>query len=133
MTAKAAAVRSRKPDIRLKRAYEPPAGDDGTRVLVDRLWPRGLSKQAAAIDLWLRDVAPSTELRRWFGHDVGRWPEFQRRYAAELRSQQEALDRLLQLTQDGPLTLVFSARDEEHNDAVVLHRTLLHRAAYRTA
>jgi uncharacterized protein YeaO (DUF488 family) len=100
-------------------------------VLVDRLWPRGLSKQAAAIDLWLRDVAPSTELRRWFGHDVGRWVEFQRRYAAELHSQQEALDRLLHLAQDGPLTLVFSARDAEHNDAVVLHRLLLQRAGHR--
>lgn len=115
-------------DIRLKRAYEPPAKSDGTRVLVDRLWPRGVKKEAAAVDHWFRDLAPSTELRQWFGHDVGRWREFQRRYAAELKHHAELLDELLRLGHEGTLTLVFAARDEEHNDAVVLKQVLLERS-----
>jgi uncharacterized protein YeaO (DUF488 family) len=114
-----------RPDIRLKRAYEPAAATDGTRVLIDRLWPRGVTKEAAAIDHWLRDIAPSTELRRWFGHDVSRWDEFQRRYRAEMRHHAEQLDELLRLTGRGTVTLVFGARDEEHNDAVVLKQVLL--------
>ena len=118
-------------DIRLKRAYEAPAKSDGTRVLVDRLWPRGVRKEAAAVDHWFRDLAPSTELRQWFGHDVGRWREFQRRYAAELKHHAELLDELLRLVREGTLTLVFAARDEEHNDAVVLKQVLLERAKDR--
>jgi uncharacterized protein YeaO (DUF488 family) len=115
-------------DIRLKRAYEPPAATDGTRVLVDRLWPRGLTKKEAAIDRWLREIAPSTELRRWFGHDPGRWHEFQRRYAAELEHHGELVDELVRLARQGTLTLIFGARDEEHNDAVVLRELLLGRS-----
>src|SRR3954453_21579028 len=111
-------------DIRLKRAYEPPAVTDGTRVLVDRLWPRGLTKKEAAIDRWLREIAPSTELRRWFGHDPGRWHEFQRRYAVELEHHGELMDELVRLARQGTLTLIFGARDEEHNDAVVLRELL---------
>ena len=113
-----------KQDIRLKRAYEPPAPDDGTRVLVDRLWPRGVRKADAAIDCWLKEIAPSSELRRWFGHDPDRWEEFQRRYRAELSAHPELLDRLRALAAQGTLTLVYSAHDEDHNDAVVLHGML---------
>ena len=115
-------------DIRLKRAYEPPAVTDGTRVLIDRLWPRGLTKKEAAIDRWLREIAPSTELRRWFGHDPGRWQEFQRRYAVELEHHGELMDELVRLARQGTLTLIFGARDEEHNDAVVLRELLLGRS-----
>jgi uncharacterized protein YeaO (DUF488 family) len=112
-------------DIRLKRAYEPPAAADGTRILVDRLWPRGLPKSAAAIDLWLKDIAPSAELRRWFAHDPERWPEFRRRYEDELRRQPERLGELRALAQKGPLTLLFAARDEVRNNAVALRDLLL--------
>ena len=115
-------------DIRLKRAYEPPAAGDGTRVLIDRLWPRGVAKAKAAIDHWLRDLAPSTELRRWFHHDPALWDEFQRRYTSELDGHSERLYELLRLAHTGPLTLVYGARDEQHNDAVVLRRVLLDRA-----
>ncbi len=111
--------------IKLKRAYEPAEPDDGTRILVDRLWPRGLKKADAAIDEWMKDVAPSTGLRKWFGHDPERWPEFRRRYRAEILEHREQLDRLRTLAQRGQVTLVFSARDEEHNDAVVLRDVLL--------
>jgi uncharacterized protein YeaO (DUF488 family) len=114
----------RAPSIRLKRAYSPPAAGDGTRVLVDRLWPRGVKKADAAIDHWFRDVAPSAELRRWFGHDASRWAEFRRRYRAELKQHGKELDELRRLSRAGPLTLVFAARDEEHNDAVVLRDVL---------
>ena len=103
---------------RIKRVYEPPAASDGTRVLVDRVWPRGVSKQRAAVDHWLKGVAPSTELRRWFGHDPTRWDEFRRRYAAELDLDPPDLARLRALP--GPVTLVYSARDEAHNQAVAL-------------
>ena len=111
--------------VKLKRAYEPPDPADGTRVLVDRLWPRGVSKARAAVDLWLKDLAPSTELRKWFGHDPDRWQEFCERYAAEVRQHPQAYDRLHQLAQQGPVTLVYSAADEIHNDAVVLRSLLL--------
>lgn len=111
--------------VRLKRAYEQPAADDGTRILVDRLWPRGLSRSEVAIDRWTKEIAPSTELRRWFGHDPQKWPEFRRRYREELRQHAELLDEIRSLAKDGTVTLVFSARDEEHNDAVVLKETLL--------
>lgn len=112
-------------NVKLKRAYEPPAPADGTRVLVDRLWPRGVSKDDAAVDLWLKDLAPSTELRKWFGHEPARWTEFQDRYAKELHQHPEALGQLRDVARQGAVTLVYSARDEEHNDAVVLCQLLL--------
>lgn len=111
--------------VRLRRAYGAPAPDDGTRVLVDRLWPRGLSKANAAIDEWMKEVAPSAELRQWFGHDPQRWHEFQRRYRAELRHHPDELDRLRTLVRHGRVTLLYAARDEEHNDAVVLRDVLV--------
>ncbi len=110
--------------VQLKRAYAGPARGDGRRILVDRLWPRGLRKDEAAIDEWLKDVAPSAVLRKWFGHDPGRWQEFRRRYRAELRERPEAMARLRALAREGPITLVYAARDEEHNDAVVLRDIL---------
>jgi len=106
--------------LRLKRVYEPPADGDGLRVLVDRLWPRGLGKREADIDLWLKDVAPSTELRRWFGHDPDRWTEFQHRYRAELRDRGEAVEILRERAGQGVTTLLYAARDEAHNHALVL-------------
>lgn len=106
--------------VKLKRAYEPAARGDGTRILIDRLWPRGVTKKAAAIDEWMKDIAPSTTLRRWFGHEPSRWPEFRHRYAREVRDNPEQLRKLRSLARQGTLTLVFSARDELHNDAVVL-------------
>jgi uncharacterized protein YeaO (DUF488 family) len=115
----------RKPDIAIKRVYEKPEESDGFRVLVDRLWPRGLKKEAAALDAWHRELAPSDALRRWFGHDVARWPEFRRRYVAELRDKGEALEALRALARERRLTLLFAARDEAHNDAVVLREVLL--------
>jgi uncharacterized protein YeaO (DUF488 family) len=114
-------------DIRLKRAYQPAAADDGTRILVDRLWPRGLKKSDAAIDRWLKDIAPSTALRQWFAHDPARWPEFRRRYAAEIRRHPDQLAELRAIAGKGPVTLIFSARDELRNDAVVLRNVLLGR------
>ena len=111
--------------LRLKRAYEPAEPGDGTRILIDRLWPRGVSKAKAALDDWIKDVAPSTELRKWFGHDPARWTEFQRRYRAELRGQSKTLDRIRNLAREHVVTLVYSAHDEEHNDAVVLRSVLL--------
>ena len=114
-------------DIRLKRAYQPAAADDGTRILVDRLWPRGLKKSEAAIDRWLKDIAPSTALRQWFAHDPARWPEFRRRYRSEIRRHPDQLAELRALARKGPVTLIFSARDERRNDAVVLRSVLLGR------
>ena len=111
-------------DVQLKRAYDPPSAEDGARVLVDRLWPRGLRKADAAIDEWLRDVAPSHELRRWFGHDPARWTEFRRRYKAELSRNEAAVDALRALARQGRLTLVYSAHDAAHNQAVVLKELL---------
>jgi uncharacterized protein YeaO (DUF488 family) len=107
-------------EVRVKRAYDPPAPDDGLRVLVDRLWPRGLTRDEAKIDLWLKEVAPSTALRRWFGHDPARWAGFQERYRAELAGS-AALKELLGIVKHGkPVTLLFGAKDTEHNNAVVL-------------
>lgn len=106
--------------IRIKRIYESAGPKDGYRVLVDRLWPRGLSKEKAQIDLWLRDVAPSSALRVWFGHDPARWPEFRTRYHAELRRNSEALAPLVQRAKTGVSTLLYSARDERFNQAVAL-------------
>jgi len=117
--------------IKLKRAYEPPASDDGTRILIDRLWPRGVKKADAAIDEWMKDIAPSTGLRKWFGHDPARWQEFRRRYQSEIRQHPDEFDRLRTLAQHGRITLVFSAHDEIHNDAVVLKDLLLGRRVHR--
>jgi uncharacterized protein YeaO (DUF488 family) len=106
--------------ITLKRAYEPVAREDGTRFLVERLWPRGVRKDALRLDAWLKDVAPSTKLRQWFGHDPEKWPEFQRRYRAELDRNTEALEPILQAARRGRVTLIYSSHDQEHNNAVVL-------------
>jgi len=114
-------------NIKLKRAYEPPSASDGKRVLVDRLWPRGVKKAQAKIDEWMKDIAPSAALRKWFGHDPVRWPEFQDRYAEEVHQHPEQLDHLRTLAREGALTLVFAARDEAHNDAVVLRDLVLGR------
>ncbi len=111
--------------LRLKRAYEAATSDDGMRILVDRLWPRGLTKSSAAIDRWLREIAPTTVLRQWFGHNPERWAEFRRRYTQELRQQAVVLDEIRQLAKEGPVTLVYSAHDQEHNQAVVLREILL--------
>jgi uncharacterized protein YeaO (DUF488 family) len=112
-------------NVTLKRAYEHPSRSDGARVLIDRLWPRGIKKSEARIGEWMKDIAPSTSLRKWFGHDPARWAEFQRRYEAEVRQHPEYLERLRSLAREGPLTLVFSAHDEAHNDAVVLRDMIL--------
>ncbi len=106
--------------VSLKRAYAAPGPDDGCRVLVDRLWPRGLTKEAAGIDLWLKEIAPSNELRQWFGHDAERWDEFRRRYLAEIKQHPEALEQLMAVIHRGHVTLIYGAKDEEHNNAVVL-------------
>ena len=106
--------------IHLKRAYEPPAQGDGTRVLIDRLWPRGLSKASARIDHWLKDLAPSDALRRWFGHDPAKWAEFKRRYFAELKGNRQAISDLRRLSRRGRVTLLYAAKDELHNNAVAL-------------
>ena len=106
--------------LRLKRVYEPAAATDGQRILVDRLWPRGLSKKKAAIDEWLKEIAPSAELRRWFGHDPEKWLEFQRRYRQELRIHSQLIHELARRATRRRVTLVYGARDETHNDAVVL-------------
>ena len=107
-------------EIRVKRIYDPPKPADGVRLLVDRLWPRGVSREAAALDVWMRQVAPSSELRRWFAHDVARWREFKRRYAVELGSHQDLVAEILAFARDRPVTLLYSARDTEHNQAVAL-------------
>jgi uncharacterized protein YeaO (DUF488 family) len=112
-------------NVQLKRAYLPPAPDDGFRVLVDRLWPRGLTKADAALDLWLKDAAPSTELRRWFGHDPGRWAEFRQRYEAELAAMPGVLRQLIEAAHGTTITLVYGARDETHNHALVLRDALM--------
>ncbi len=110
--------------IKLKRAYEAASPDDGLRILVERLWPRGVSKQKAKIDLWLKDLAPSTELRQWYAHDPARWPQFQKRYRAELKKQGDVLALLKHVTEGKSITFVYAARDEERNSAVVLQEFL---------
>ncbi|MGH6984936.1 MAG: DUF488 domain-containing protein [Stellaceae bacterium] len=122
---------ARRLDVSLKRAYEPPSPRDGTRILVDRLWPRGVKKAKARIDLWLKDAAPSTALRKWFGHDPVRWSEFRRRYRAQLKGQPEAMAQLRALARQGRITLVFGARDERRNQAVVLRSMLAGHGAKR--
>jgi uncharacterized protein YeaO (DUF488 family) len=113
--------------VRLKRAYDLPSAEDGARMLVDRLWPRGVRKSSAGIDRWVKDIAPSTALRKWFGHDPARWQEFRRRYTAEIHDHADQLAELRAAARKGPITLVFAARDERHNDAVVLRDVLLGR------
>jgi uncharacterized protein YeaO (DUF488 family) len=108
----------------IRRAYEPPSRNDGYRILVDRLWPRGVSKAEAHLDEWDRDVAPSTELRQWFGHDPQRWEEFRRHYRDELARRPDAVAHLVDVARRGRLTLVFGARDTVHNDAVVLREVI---------
>ncbi|HWU73212.1 MAG TPA: DUF488 domain-containing protein [Sphingomonas sp.] len=115
--------------IRLKRAYEQPDDADGLRILVDRLWPRGVTKAKAAIDEWIKEIAPSAALRQWFGHDPARWDAFRDRYRIELAGHPDLLDRLRDLARAGPVTLVYSARDKAHNDAVVLRDVLVGKAA----
>jgi len=111
-------------NVRVKRAYEPAARSDGYRVLIDRLWPRGVSHEEAHLDEWARELAPSAKLRRWFGHDAARFVEFRRRYSVELAAQKNKLRELRQRAHDGTVTLVYGARDTEHNDAVVLAEVL---------
>jgi uncharacterized protein YeaO (DUF488 family) len=113
-------------NVKLKRAYERPSSDDGTRILVDRQWPRGVKKANAAIDHWMKEIAPSTELRHWFGRDPARWQEFRHRYAQELKCHQEQIDQLRSLAKQGVITLIYAARDQDHNEAVVLRDFLLH-------
>ena len=110
--------------VRIKRVYDPPEPSDGYRVLVDRLWPRGITRERAQLDEWARELAPSSELRRWFGHDPARFEEFRRRYAAELAAHPEKLEELRARARAGTLTLVYSARDTEHNDAVAAAEVL---------
>lgn len=124
--------RIRANNVKVKRAYEPPAHDDGTRILVDRLWPRGVKKENAALDQWAKDLAPSTALRKWFGHDPARWEEFRVRYAEEVRQHGEQLRQLRELARTQPITLVYSAHDEAHNDAVALRDFLLGRKTKAT-
>ena len=111
-------------NIRTKRVYEAPAKGDGARILVDRLWPRGFSKEKAQVDLWLKDIAPSTALRKWFAHDVAKWDEFRRRYARELDANADAVETLRAHAGRGAVTLVYGAKDEEHNQAAVLEAYL---------
>ncbi len=122
---------SRAAPILLKRAYEAATPEDGRRFLVERLWPRGVRKTDLRLDGWLKEVAPSPDLRRWFGHDPDKWPEFRRRYFAELRSQESALASLREAARKGPITLVYGARDTEHNAAAALREYLTGPAAGR--
>jgi uncharacterized protein YeaO (DUF488 family) len=110
--------------IKLKRVYAEPAADDGERILVDRLWPRGLSKAKAKVDLWLKEIAPTAELRVWFGHDPDKWRRFRGRYQTELRGNPELVELLRSKASKGTITLVYGARDEQRNDAVVLKQFL---------
>ena len=118
-------------NVRLKRAYDRAAAGDGIRILIDRLWPRGVKKANAAIDQWAKDISPSTALRKWFGHNPARWEEFRYRYAGEVHEHPDELNKLRALARQGPITLVFSAHDEVHNDAVALRDFLLGRSTKR--
>ena len=114
--------------LRVKRVYDSPASRDGTRVLVDRLWPRGLRKQSARLDEWLKEIAPSDALRRWFGHEPSRWEDFKQRYFAELDAKPDAWGDVLGRARNGPVTLLYAARDPDHNNAVALKLYLERRA-----
>jgi uncharacterized protein YeaO (DUF488 family) len=111
-------------EIKLKRVYETSAKKDGTRILVDRLWPRGLTKQKASVDIWLKEIAPSTELRKWFHHDPEKWKEFKQRYLMELKSKKEQIELLKKQLKKGTVILLYGAKDEEHNEALVLKELL---------
>jgi uncharacterized protein YeaO (DUF488 family) len=111
-------------NIKIKRAYDQPGKDDGVRILVDRLWPRGLTKEKARIDLWLKEIAPSTELRKWFAHDPGKWKSFRGRYETEIRHNDDLFKVLKQKASEGTITLVYGARDQKHNEALVLKQFL---------
>lgn len=106
--------------VRIKRVYEEPAKEDGKRILVDRLWPRGLTKQKADIDLWLKEIAPSTGLRKWFSHDPDKWNEFRKKYLQEIKQNKEQVSILKEHLKEGAVTLVYGAKDKEHNEALVL-------------
>ena len=110
--------------IKIKRVYEQPDNDDGVRILVDRLWPRGLTKEKAAVDLWLKEIAPTTELRKWFGHDPDKWKSFRGRYETEIRHNDDLIKLVKQKSKKGTVTLVYGARDEKHNEALVLKQFL---------
>jgi uncharacterized protein YeaO (DUF488 family) len=113
--------------IKLKRIYQKPEKSDGLRILVDRLWPRGMSKEKAAVDLWLKDIAPSNTLRKWFGHDPKKWLTFQRKYKAEILANKELFSQLKQITKKRKnITLLYAAKDEQHNEAVVIKDLLNH-------
>ena len=111
-------------NIKIKRVYEKPDRDDGVRILVDRLWPRGLTKEKASVDLWLKEIAPSTELRKWFGHDPNKWRGFRGRYQTEIKHQDDLFKALKQKAREGTITLVYGARDKKHNEALVLKQFL---------
>jgi uncharacterized protein YeaO (DUF488 family) len=111
--------------LEIKRVYDPPDQIDGCRILVDRMWPRGLSKEKAEIDLWLRDIAPGNELRRWFSHDPEKWPEFREQYFEELKEKKELIDLIRRKTTEGAVTLVYAAKDEKYNNAVCLREFIL--------
>lgn len=115
-------------EVKIKRVYDTPDGDDGTRILVDRLWPRGLTKERACVDLWLKDIAPSTELRKWFGHDPAKWEQFRERYHRELEANVNLVSLLKEKLKGGAVTLLFAAKDAEHNEAVVLQEWLNRRS-----
>lgn len=111
-------------NIQIKRVYEEPNKDDGKRILIDRLWPRGLTKEKAAIDLWIKEISPTTDLRKWFGHEEGKWDEFKKRYTQELQKNHDLIEQLIQELKSGKVTLVYGAKDIEHNDAIVLKEYL---------
>ena len=112
--------------INVKRVYEKPSKSDGIRILVDRLWPRGMTKEKAAVDLWLKNIAPTTELRKWFDHDPEKWNEFQKKYHRELKKNKEQVSLLNEQMKKGMVTLVYGAKDEEHNEALVIMEWLSH-------
>ena len=123
-SSRAIKAESRNMKIKIKRVYEQPDKDDGVRILVDRLWPRGLTKEKAAVDLWLKEIAPSTELRKWFGHDPEKWKSFRGRYETEIRHNDDLIKVLKQRVREGTITLIYGARDEKHNEALVLKQFL---------
>lgn len=113
-------------NILLKRVYDPPSDDDGLRILVDRVWPRGLTKEKAKVDVWLKNIAPSTALRKWFAHDISKWPAFVEKYQTELKQNNDAVHTLTEIASKQKCTLLFGAKDVEHNQAVVLFQFLQH-------
>ncbi len=110
--------------VKIKRVYDPPSRDDGKRILIDRLWPRGLKKERAHIDEWIKELAPSTELRKWFHHDPEKWGEFRKRFFSELQAQQDAVDAIVNAARKGPVTLLFQSREVRYNNAVALKEYL---------